>query len=129
MPYFGNILVISIFTAGCKKVLNQLIMDMARPLYGEGITLNFNNYYASPAIAIQLLGQAVFCRGTLRKNKRLIPKYILFSKSEAKGKDSRGAVKIAVNLRFQLVAVGWIDGNPVHMISSADTAEVRKQLI
>jgi len=114
---------------GSTKVLNQLVMDMARPLYGKGITLNFNNYYASPAIAIQLLGQTVFCRGTLRKNKRLIPKYILFSKSEAKGKDSRGAVKIAVNLRFQLVAVGWIDGNPVHMISSADTAEVRKQLI
>ena len=111
---------------GSMKVLNQLIMDMARPLYGKGITLNFNNYYASPCIAIQLLRNTVFCRGTLRRNRRLIPQYILFNKSEAKGKDSRGRIKIAVNRRFGLVAAGWIDGNPVHMISSADTEKVRR---
>ena len=103
------------------KVLNKLILDMTKPLYNKGITVNFNNYYASPAAAIDLLKHRVFCRGTLRRNKRLIPSYILFKKSEAKNKESRGAVKIAVNKKFGLVAAGWIDGNPVHMISSADT--------
>ena len=106
------------------KVLNQLILDMARPLYGKGITLNFNNYYASPAVAIALLKHKVLCRGTLRKNKKLIPPYILFTKAEAKSKDSRGSVKMAVNEKYGLVAAGWIDSCAVHIISSADTTDV-----
>jgi len=103
------------------KVLNQLILDMARPLYHKGITLNFNNYYASPSAAIELLKFGVFCRRTLGRNKKLIPPFIQFSKSEARHKESRGKVKIAVNKKFGLVAAGWVDGNPVHLISSADT--------
>ena len=48
-----------------SKVLNQLILDMARPIFNKGITLNFNNYYASPGIAVALLRHKVLCRGTL----------------------------------------------------------------
>jgi len=106
------------------KVLNKLILDMAKPLYNKGITVNFNNYYASPSAAIELLKHKVYCRGTLRRNKRLIPPYILFKKSEARDKEARGATKIAVNEAFGLVAVGWVDGNPVHMVSSADTEKL-----
>jgi len=114
----------AILSSASTKVLNRLILDMARPLYGKGMTINFNNYYASPAVAIELLKHEVYCRGTLRKNKRLIPPYILFKKSEARNKESRGETKIAVNKKYGLVAVGWIDGNPVHMISSADTEKL-----
>jgi len=107
-----------------SKVLNQLILDMAMPLYGKGITLNFNNYYASPAIAIALLKHKVLCRGTLRKNKKLIPPYILFTKAEARNRDSRGSVKMAVNEKYGLLACGWIDGCAVHVVSSADSTDV-----
>ena len=113
------------------KVLKRLILDMAKPLYGKGMTINFNNYYGSPAVTIELLKHEVCCQGTLRKNKRLIPSYILFTKSEARDKEARGAAKVTVNKKYGLVAVGWIDGNPVHMISSADTekmATVQRQI-
>jgi hypothetical protein len=106
------------------KLLNQLILDMAMPLFGKGITLNFNNYYASPAVAVALLHHKVLCRGTLRRNKKLIPPYILFTKSEAKNKESRGSVKMAVNEKYGLLAAGWIDGCAVHVVSSADSTDL-----
>jgi len=107
-----------------SKVLNQLILDMARPIFNRGITLNFNNYYASPGILIVLLRHKVLARGTLRRNKRLIPPYILFTKSEARNKESRGSVKMTVNEKYGLIAAGWVDGNPVHIVSSADTTNL-----
>ena len=107
-----------------SKVLNQLILDMARPIFNKGITLNFNNYYASPGIAVALLRHKVLCRGTLRRNKKLIPPYILFTKAEGNKKENRGSVKMTVNERYGLIAAGWIDGNPVHIISSADTTDL-----
>ena len=85
---------------------------MAKPLYGKGMTINFSNYYASPAVTIEFLKNEVYCWGTLRKNKRLIPSYILFTKSEARNNEARGATKITVNKKYSLVAVGWIDGEP-----------------
>jgi hypothetical protein len=114
----------AMLSSASTKVLDRLILDMAKPLYGKGMTINFNNYYASPAATIELLKQEVHCRGTLRRIKRLIPSYILFAKSEARNKEARGATKIAVNKKYGLVAVEWIDGNPVHIISSADTEEM-----
>jgi hypothetical protein len=56
----------AILSSASTKVLNRLILDMARPLYGKGMTINFNNYYASPSVAIELLKHRVYCRGTLR---------------------------------------------------------------
>ena len=107
-----------------SKGLNQLILDMARPIYNKGMTLNFNNYYASPGVLIALLRHKVLARGMLRRNKRLIPRYILFTKAEAMNKESRGSIKMTVNEKYSLIAAGWVDGNPVHIVSSADTTEL-----
>ena len=107
-----------------SKVLNQLIIDMARPIFNRGKTLNFNNYYASSGILIALLRHKDLARGTLRRNKHLIPPYILFTKSEARNKESHGLVKMTVNERYGLIAAGWVDGNPVHIVSSADTMDL-----
>ena len=102
-----------------SKVLNQLILDMARPIFNKGITLNFNNYYTSAGVLIALLRHKVLTRGTLWRNKRLIPLYILFTKSEARNKDSQGSVKMTANEKYGLILAGWVDGNPVHIVSSA----------
>jgi len=103
------------------SVLNQLIIDMTSPLHGTGHTVNFNNYYASPSAAIELLKRKVYCRGTLRLNRKLLPKYVQFTKADARQPNARGSSKVAVNRKYGLVAAGWLDGNPVHVISSADT--------
>jgi hypothetical protein len=42
------------------SVLNQLVLHTTSPLHQTGHTVNFNNYYASPAVAIQLLQRGVF---------------------------------------------------------------------
>jgi hypothetical protein len=60
----------------------------------------------------------------LWRNKKLIPQYILFIKAKARNKDSHGSVKLAVNETYGLIAAGWVDGNPIHIISSADTMDL-----
>ena len=112
-------------------VLNQLVLHMTSPLHETGHTVNFNNYYASPLLAIQLLQKKVFCRGTVLLNRRLLPKYIMFTNSKVKRPNARGSSKVAVNERYGLVAAWWLDGNPVHLVSSADTeriAEVQRKV-
>ena len=62
----------------------------------------------------------MFGRGTVRLNREFLPKYVMFTKAEARKPNAR----VAVDAKFGLVAAGWLDGNPVHIISSADTERI-----
>jgi hypothetical protein len=48
---------------------------------------------------------------------------VIFTEAEAR-KEKRGTSRLAVNKENNLVAIGWIDGNPVHMITTADGTEI-----
>ena len=62
--------------------------------------------------------------GTICTNRKLMfHKTIMFTKSEAH-QHERGTSRVAINQDFGLVPFGWLDGNPVHMLSSADGAEM-----
>jgi hypothetical protein len=72
---------------------------------------------------MKLREKGVFCRGTIRTNRKLFPKSILFTSAEARAMP-RGTHPIAVNQEHQIVAVGWLDNKPVHFISTADTTDI-----
>jgi len=72
----------------------------------------------------ELLQRGVFRRGTVHLSRRFLPKYVMFTKAEARRPNARGSSKVAVNAKFGLVAAGWLDGNPVHIIWSADTGRI-----
>ena len=97
----------------------SLVVDMCRPLQGSGRTVNVENYYTSPEIAVRLREMDIFMRGTVRKDRYGFPPGVCFTKMEAT-KTGRGAIKTMVDVENGLVAHGWCDGNPVHLLSSAD---------
>lgn len=99
--------------------LVRLVADMCKPWYNTGRVVNMDNYYTSPAAFIELRNNGLFARGTCRSDRRMFPKTVLFTKPEAK-KVGRGGMKLATNTSNGLVAIGWVDGNPVHFLTSAD---------
>ena len=53
----------------------------------------------------------------------MFPKVVTFTEAKAR-KERQGSCRLAVNQENNLVAIGWIDGNPVHLITTADGTEM-----
>jgi len=102
---------------------DKLTLDMCRPLYGSGATVNMDNYYMSTTTAIKLRQNTVFCRGTIRPNRKLLPKSVLFTTKDVK-QYPRGHSVCAVNCDNNLIALGWLDNKAVNFISTSDTTKV-----
>jgi hypothetical protein len=85
--------------------------------------VNMDNYYMSTTTAIKLREKVVFCRGTIRSNRKLLPKSVLLTATNAKGL-GRGHSVCAVNRDNNLIAIGWLDNKLVTFISTSDTTEV-----
>jgi len=103
--------------------LDNLTLQLCKPFFNSGCTVNMDNNYMSTTCAIKLREKGVFCRGTIRSNRKFVPKSIFFTPTEARTLP-RGTHRIAVNNEHQIVAVGWLDNKPVHFISTSDTSEI-----
>jgi Transposase IS4 len=101
------------------SVLLSLIMDMCQPLFGTGRIVNMDNYYTSPTAAWMLSEEKVYMRGTCRTNRKGFPSGVSFNSNE-KHNWGRGTIKGMIEKRKRIAAFGWLDGNPVHFITSAD---------
>jgi hypothetical protein len=97
--------------------IEQQTMQMCAPLYGTHATVTMDNYFMTTNLAIQLLQQKVYCRGTIRSNRRLLPKSVLFNKNEVRSLP-RGTTRMAVNREHHLQAIGWIDNTAVCFLSN-----------
>ena len=87
----------------------------------RGTTVNCDNWYTSVNAAIKLKRTyGVFIRGTVRGNRKLIPKKIILNRKQ---KNVRGFRKLAVNQEHGIVAVSWMDKRPVIFLSTADGTE------
>ena len=107
--------------SGKKKtvhVLLSLIMDMCQPLFGSGRIVNMDNYYTSPTAAWMLASEKVYMRGTCRTNRIGFPSGVTFT-SQEKRQWGRGSIRCMVEKK-NIAAFGWLDGNPVHFITTAD---------
>ena len=102
-----------------QKKIVSLVLDMCKPLYETGSIVNMDNYYTSPEVAVALRNKGVFMRGTCRANRLGFPSAARFTNREA-ANQGRGAIKRMVDIRNGIAAYGWVDGNPVHFITSAD---------
>jgi hypothetical protein len=100
-----------------------LVLDMAKPIFNSGRIINMDNYYTSPAVAVELLKKQVYIRGTCRSSRKGFPKGVCFTNTEA-GKRGRGAIKKMVDVKHGISCYGWVDGNPVHFLTTADGSEV-----
>ena len=58
-------------------------------------------------------------RGTCRTNRIGFPSGIAYSSSE-KNRLERGTIKGMIEKTKQMAAFGWLDGNPVHFLTTAD---------
>lgn len=101
----------------------KLVMDIARPFFHSGRVLNMDRYYTSPEVFIELRKQGLYARGTCMTNRRMFPKLVTYTEAEAT-KEGRGACRVAVNEENDLVAIGWVDGNPVHVLTTVDGTEM-----
>jgi len=110
------------FNEFMNKLDNQTV-QLCKPFFNSGCTVNMDNYYMSTTCAMKLRQHGVFCRGTIRSNRKFVPKSIFFNTTEARNLP-RGTHRIAVNHDHQMVAIGWLDNKPVHFVSTADTTEI-----
>lgn len=101
------------------SVMLSLIMDMCEPLSGSGRVVNMDNYYTSPKAAWMLAQEKVYMRGTCRTNRIGFPSGISFSSKEKNNWD-RGSMRGMIERRKGIAAFGWLDGNPVHFLTTAD---------
>ena len=83
-----------------------------------------DNYYTNFTVTVQLMLEGTYCQGTICDNSKHFPKFIQFSKSKGHSV-TRGTIWMAVNTEFSVTVFGWLDGNPVHMISTADGTSIR----
>jgi hypothetical protein len=103
---------------------------MCKAFSGTRRVINMDNYYTSPLALIELKKRRILARGTVRCNSKWLPKTVQISKSQSK-QYSRGHYRMAVNYANGIAAYGWIDGNPVNIITTADSTKettVRRQV-
>jgi hypothetical protein len=103
--------------------MDNLTSEMCNILQGTGAVVNMDNYYMSTTAAIHLKEKGILCRGTIRTNRKFVPKSVLFMAKECRSNE-RGTSRIAVNAEHSLVAIGWLDNKAVNFISTADTTDV-----
>ena len=103
--------------------IDNIVVDMCRPYYGSGRVVNMDNLYTGPVVAAFLAKKDVYIRGTVRTNRAGFPKAVIIQKLEA-SKRGRGVIKCMIDKHHKLAAYGWTDGNPVHLLTSADSTSV-----
>jgi hypothetical protein len=77
------------------SLLNKLVLEMCRQYNNTFRTVNMDNYYTSPAVLILLCNCGIYARGTVKKNRRMVPSQILLIKAEIKQLPD-GYVRMAV---------------------------------
>jgi hypothetical protein len=66
------------FNEFMNKLDNQTV-QLCKPFFNSGCTVNMDNYFMSTTCAMKLCQHGVFCRGTIRSNRKFVPKSIFFS--------------------------------------------------
>ncbi|OWY97378.1 LOW QUALITY PROTEIN: Transposase, partial [Phytophthora megakarya] len=72
--------------------IRQLVLEVARPLYGSNHILNPDNYYTSVLLLQALRVKGLYARGTVRGGSKLFPKHTTLDKNSALRGDYRQVV-------------------------------------
>lgn len=94
----------------------NVVIRLMRPLEGKGYRVFTDNFYTSPELFFTLRERDVHACGTVRPNRKDLPKEIMDHKLPAvKNLDRGGAL---FRQKGELLAVTWKDKKPVHLITT-----------
>eukprot|EP00957_Ditylum_brightwellii_P166765 12693891-Ditylum_brightwellii.AAC.1 len=81
--------------------------------------MSMDNYYGGAKVLVKSIENDVLAHCTYQQNRKPSCPFVRMT---AKGSwlYKQGSYKIAVNRQYEIVAYGWLDGNPVHLMSTAD---------
>lgn len=96
---------------------------MSDPVYhGKAHILSTDNWYTSLPVAEHCRSIGVHLNGTIKTNKKGLPKEGIFPKT-GRGKKERGTIKVMKAERGQntFYFTAWMDTKPVHMLSTYES--------
>ncbi|XP_035206016.1 piggyBac transposable element-derived protein 4-like [Stegodyphus dumicola] len=96
----------------------QVVLTLSKPLLNKGYCLTMDNYYNSPELGEMLLKSKTDFFGTLRPNRKDLPK-------ELKTKKLKKGDLFAYQ-RGKMMIMRWRDKKYVHFISSIHNSEIVK---
>ena len=112
----------------CEKVAQktvQTVTSLCKKYKKSGRIINMDNLYSSPLVFIKLKEMSLYARGTVRLNRKYLPRFIKYLKKDMK-KLPRGSYQFAVNKDYHMSMHCWHDKNPVHVLSTADSTKIEE---
>ncbi|RHZ40402.1 hypothetical protein DYB26_015678, partial [Aphanomyces astaci] len=101
------------------SALRQHVIDITKQWEGSHRVINMDNWYSSVQLCLTLLKMGMYCRGTVRSNRAHNPRFGMFDKKQIKSV-MRGSSLVSVATSLGIIAVSWLDGKVVNMLSTAD---------
>jgi hypothetical protein len=92
----------------------SIVMDLLQPYVGKGHHLYCDNYFSSPNLALKLLQQNTFLTGTVRRNRKHMPK---LARRMKKG-------EVEVYHANNVLVEYWRDKRPVAIIKTGHAHEM-----
>jgi hypothetical protein len=105
-------------------LLKKFVLEMCQKYNNTFRAVNMYNYHISPAILVLLRNRGIYARGTVKKNRRMVPSQTLLTKADCK-KMADGYVRMAVCEFAKMQYFGWNDNNPVYILSAAYSSQER----
>lgn len=112
----------------CEKTAQktvQTVTSLCKNYQGSGRVINMDNLYSSPLVFIKLKEMSLYARGTVRLNRKYLPKFIQYLRRDMSNL-KRGSYQFAVNTEYNMSMHCWHDKNPVHVLSTADSTTVEE---
>ena len=101
-----------------ENLTSQIVLSLIQPLLNKGYCLTADNFYMSPDLCDKLISFKTDSYGTVRVNRKDVPKEMQSSKLR-KG-------DIIAFQRGKLIAMKWKDKKDVHLLSTIHNIEMSK---
>jgi hypothetical protein len=97
--------------------IRDIVLELVEPIKNTTRIVNTDNYYTSVQLLVALRAHKLYARGTLKTHSSHFPKAVILTNTAGKGH-----LRQAVDRKHRLIAVSWLDGSIVNLVSNADTA-------
>jgi len=88
------------------------VTELTRKVEGRGHKLYMDNFFSSPALFDDLAKKQIYCRGTVRANRRGMPQDLAPKTTKLKRGDFR------VRTRADMMAIVWRDKRDIYMLTN-----------
>ena len=117
----GYVLNTSIYTgkegpAASKDLAMRVVLNLTEPYAHKGYRLFVDNWYTSVPLFLELERRGILACGTVRSNRKFLPKEIVDQQNEQAKRLKRGDSLFRQS--GNLVCCTWKDKKPVHLLST-----------